>query len=157
MPTIHSRDQMETLHARMRTIRISRNLTLSQAASLSGGELSAIALGSYERGDRSVTASKLIAIAAIHQVPVAELFEPAKKYNEKSRITIDIRKILLATDPVAITVTSVLRSIARMRGDWNGEVISLRADDINNLSNFTGLGVEQIQSVTQLYAVTRSK
>jgi len=44
-----------------------------------------------------------------------------------------------------------------MRGDWNGEVISLRAQDINNLEVFTGLTSEQIQAVTAEYGFPRSK
>ena len=47
METIHAQTQMATLHTRMRLIRESRHLTLNQAAKLSKGQVSAIALGSY--------------------------------------------------------------------------------------------------------------
>lgn len=68
METIHAQTQIETLHMRMRLIRESRHLTLIQAAKLSKGRISAIALGSYERGDRSVSALKLITIANLYEV-----------------------------------------------------------------------------------------
>jgi malonyl CoA-acyl carrier protein transacylase len=58
---------------------------------------------------------------------------------------------------VAQKITEVLRKIARMRGDWNGEVISLRAHDINNMEVFTGLTPEQIQAVIAEYGFPRSK
>ena len=128
-----------------------------QAAKLSKGQISAIALGSYERGDRSVSAAKLIVIANLYQVPVAELFESPQKYIAEERISIDIRKILMTSNPQAQRITQVIRNIARMRGDWNGEVISLRAHDINNFEVFTGLTGDEIQKVIREYGFPRSK
>jgi transcriptional regulator with XRE-family HTH domain len=157
METIHAQTQIETLHTRMRLIRESRHLTLIQAAKLSKGQISAIALGSYERGDRSVSARKLIMIANLYEVPISQLFEPQRNFMPEERISIDLRKILTTTNPVAQKITEVLRKIARMRGDWNGEVISLRAHDINNMEVFTGLTPEQIQAVIAEYGFPRSK
>ena len=157
MTTIHTQPHIENLYARMRLIRESRNLTLVQAAKLSNGEISAIALGSYERGDRSVSARKLLTIARLYEVPISELFEAQQKYMTRERVSIDLRKIVTGADPIAKRITDVIRNIARMRGDWNGEVISLRAQDINNLEVFTGLTSEQIQAVTAEYGFPRSK
>ena len=157
METIHAQTQIETLHTRMRLIRESRHLTLIQAAKLSKGQISAIALGSYERGDRSVSARKLIMIANLYEVPISQLFEPQRNFMPEERISIDLRKILTTTNPVAQKITEVLRKIARMRGDWNGEVISLRAHDINNMEVFTGLTPEEIQAVIAEYGFPRSK
>ena len=104
-----------------------------------------------------MSASKLIVIANLYDVPVAELFESPKKYLTEERISIDIRKILMSSNPEAHKITQVIRNIARMRGDWNGEVISLRAHDINNLEVFTELTADQIQKVIREYGFPRSK
>jgi transcriptional regulator with XRE-family HTH domain len=157
METIHAQIQIETLNTRMRLIRESRHLTLVQAAKLSKGQISAIALGSYERGDRAVSARKLITIANLYEVPISELFEAPRNFMPEERISIDIRRILLTSNPAAQKFTEVLRNIARMRGDWNGEVISLRGQDVNNFQVFTGLTTEQIQQVVQDYKFPRSK
>jgi len=157
METIHAQTQIETLQTRMRLIRESRHLTLTQAAKLSKGQITAIALGSYERGDRSVSARKLITIANLYEVPISELFEPAHNFMPEERISIDLRKILTTSNPIAQKITEVLRNIARMRGDWNGEVISLRAQDISNFQVFTGLSAEQIKQVMADYQFPRSK
>lgn len=157
MTSIHAQSQIENLYTRLRLIRESRHLTLVQAAKLSQGQISAIALGSYERGDRSVSASKLIVIANLYDVPVAELFESPKKYMAEERISIDIRKILMTPNPEAQKIMQVIRNIARMRGDWNGEVISLRAHDINNFEVFTGLTGDEIQKLIREYGFPRSK
>ena len=157
METIHAQIQIETLNTRMRLIRESRHLTLVQAAKLSKGQISAIALGSYERGDRAVSARKLITIANLYEVPISELFEAPRNFMPEERISIDIRRILSTSNPAAQKFTEVLRNIARMRGDWNGEVISLRGQDVNNFQVFTGLTTEQIQQVVQDYKFPRSK
>jgi transcriptional regulator with XRE-family HTH domain len=157
METIHAQTQIETLQTRMRLIRESRHLTLTQAAKLSKGQITAIALGSYERGDRSVSARKLITIAKLYEVPVSELFEASLNFMPDERISIDLRKILTTSNPIAQKITEVLRNIARMRGDWNGEVISLRAQDISNFQVFTGLSAEQIKQVIADYQFPRSK
>ena len=157
MTTIHAQMDIENLYTRMRTIRESRHLTLRQAAKLSNGAISAIALGSYERGDRSVSARKLIAIARLYEVPISELFEAPKKYLAEERICIDIRKILTTSNPAAQKITEIVRNIARLRGDWNGEVISLRAQDIKNFELFTDIKSEEIQQVIREYGFPRSK
>jgi transcriptional regulator with XRE-family HTH domain len=157
METIHAQTQIETLQTRIRLIRESRHLTLTQAAKLSKGQITAIALGSYERGDRSVSARKLITIANLYEVPISELFEAPRNFMPDERISIDLRRILTTSNPVAQKITEVLRNIARMRGDWNGEVMSLRAQDINSFQVFTGLSTVEIQQVIADYQFPRSK
>ncbi len=157
METIHAQTQIETLSIRMRLIRESRHLTLVQAARLSKGQISAIALGSYERGDRAVSARKLITIANLYEVPISELFEAPRNFMPEEQVSIDVRKILTTSNPAAQKITEVLRNIARMRGDWNGEVISLRGQDINNFQVFTGLTPEEIKKVIAEYRFPRSK
>jgi transcriptional regulator with XRE-family HTH domain len=157
METIHAQTHIETLQTRMRLIRESRHLTLVRAAQLSKGQISAIALGSYERGDRSVSANKLFVIAQIYEVPISELFEVQPNFMPEERISIDVRKILTTNDPVAKAITEVVRNIARMRGDWNGEVISLRGQDINNFQLFTGLTTEAVKRIIEEYKFPRSK
>jgi transcriptional regulator with XRE-family HTH domain len=61
--------ELESLQKRLRQIREGQGLTLNQVAARSQGRISAIALGSYERGDRAISANKLIEIAHIYQVP----------------------------------------------------------------------------------------
>jgi len=157
MEHIEARTQIQTLHIRLRALRESKKYTLAQVATLSNGRVSAIALGSYERGDRAITADKLILIADLYSVPVSELFAPTKVYMSEMRISIDIRKILTTTNPAAQKIAEAVRNIARMRGDWNGEVISLRAMDLNSFLVFTGLAVEQIHEVINEYSFSRSK
>jgi hypothetical protein len=90
-------------------------------------------------------------------VPISELFEAQQKYMTQERVSIDLRKLVTGSDPIAKRITDVIRNIARMRGDWNGEVISLRASDVNHLEIFTGLSAAEIKKAMDEFGFPRSK
>jgi transcriptional regulator with XRE-family HTH domain len=149
--------QLLQLNLRLRFLRESRNLTLVQAAALSQGSISAMALGSYERGDRAITAAKLVAISQMYGVPLQELFAAPDKTIASNRITVDIRKMNVNASELSKRFSGVIAKIARMRSDWNGELISLRSEDLKNLSTFSGFSPEEISLITREYVIPRSK
>ena len=149
--------EIEQLCTRLRLIRESKNLTLAQAASLSGGAISAIALGSYERVDRSISATKLIQISQMYGVPVNELFSAPDKSVSQQRISVDLRKLRVNTDAKSQRFSLVIENVARLRRDWNGEVISLRTGDLQNLQTFTGFTVDEIDYIAKEYVFPRVK
>jgi len=149
--------QLLQLNLRLRFLRESRNLTLVQAAALSQGSISAMALGSYERGDRAITAAKLVAISQMYGVPLQELFAAPDKTIASNRITVDIRKVNGNASELSKRFSGVIAKIARMRSDWNGELISLRSEDLKNLSTFSGFSPEDISLITREYVIPRSK
>ena len=61
------------LGARLRAIRTQQHLSLHGVERKSGGKWKAVVVGSYERGDRSVTVAKLAELAEFYGVPVSEL------------------------------------------------------------------------------------
>jgi hypothetical protein len=93
----------------------------------------------------------------LYEVPISELFEAQQKYMTQERVSLDLRKLATGADPIAEKITAIIRNIARMRGDWNGEVISLRASDVNNLEIFTGLSAAEIKKAMDEFGFPRSK
>ena len=150
-------DQISQFQYRLRHIREGKNLTLAQAAELSKGAVTAIALGSYERGDRSISIGKLIAIADMYGIPISELFTPTDKEVINSTTTLDIRKLKRSNTELSNQVFSVVRRITQLRSDWNGEIISLRATDLTNLFVFSGISGDQLDSIRSEFAITRLK
>ena len=150
-------DQIDQFQNRLRRIREGKKLTLAQAAELSKGAVTAIALGSYERGDRSISIGKLLTIADMYGVPISELFTPSDKEVINSTTTLDIRKLKRSNTELSNQVFSVDRRITQLRSDWNGEIISLRATDLTNLFVFSGISVYQLDSIRSEFAITRSK
>lgn len=157
MTQIYTPDQIETVHIRLRQLREARRLTLLEVQRLSKGTVSAVALGSYERGDRQINVAKLIEIAHLYQLPASEFFGEKAPQIEERRITIDIRAITKSQKPEVLIVIGVLRKIAQRRGDWNGEVISLRSSDLDALSIFAGLSVNIVQEIVAEFSFARSK
>jgi transcriptional regulator with XRE-family HTH domain len=154
---MNSKDELAQLQRRLRSIRESKGLTLSQVAARSDGQISAIALGSYERGDRSITAQKLLELAQLYEIPAFELFSRPEDLMEKGRVVIDFRKLRADYDPAAAKLKEIVESIAAVRRDWNGEVISLREGDIKSLQIFADLSGAEINAMLNRYALTRSR
>ena len=144
-------DELLRFQRRLRAVREAQGLTLNQVAVLSSGTISAIALGSYERGDRSMSATKVLEIAKIYKIPVSELFEQPQKLVANKRVVIDYRKLNSGDDPNAQILLNVINKIASIRRDWNGELISLRESDIASLQIFTLLTTDQIQQMLKNY------
>lgn len=150
-------NQLEVLHLRLRKIRESKGWSLAQAANATHGEITAMALGSYERGDRSIAAHKLITLAKIYSVPVSELFSSNKEQPTNKTVTLDIRRLATSEKAHLRKVLPILHSIAHKRGDWNGEIISLRSTDVGNLAIFAGIEKHEIEELISTFSISRSK
>ena len=149
--------ELENLQQRLRQIRESQGLTLQDVATRSKGAISAIALGSYERGDRSISARKIMQIAHLYGLPVGELFNAADKNLEAGRVVIDLRKLTLSEDPMGKQLLIILKRIVAMRRDWNGEVISLRSGDISNLQTFAHFSSAELSHALKKFTLTKLK
>lgn len=134
---------IDQVSARLRAIRISKSLTLTDVESLSKGALKAVVLGSYERGARTLSVKKALAIAELYQVPVSQLFSDEAPFEVfvGDKAVIDLRAInRRALDEERsdngkyVLLSRMAQRIVRSRQDWNGEVLSLRQSDIENLS-----------------------
>jgi transcriptional regulator with XRE-family HTH domain len=127
------------IRRRIRQLRRERGLTLLAFEKLSGGRIRAVVLGAYERGDRAMSLNKVIEIAEVFGVELAHIIAPPSGRSDYLGLTqrhiYDLRA-LQSLKPCAekeILTRYILR-IAHQRGDWAGEIISLRRDDIDALS-----------------------
>jgi transcriptional regulator with XRE-family HTH domain len=149
--------QLAELRSRLRAVRRSKGLTLHQVSTQSQGSISAIALGSYERGDRSLSTQKLFEISELYQVPVAELITLPEKGIDSGRVIIDLRKLSQDGDVSNNAPRKIVQQIALLRHDWNGEVISLRSSDVGLLKIFAGYTDEEINHFLENFALTKLK
>lgn len=134
------------LGVRLRAVRRARELRLQDVEDLSSSRFKAVVVGSYERGDRAVSAHKLAALAAFYDVPVAELL-PDDGWSPVG--TMDVGNLQLSlpalqersSDPGVAALLRLVQHVRALRGDHQGQVVTLRADDLRTVAVTLGLEV----------------
>ena len=137
----------------LREIRLSKKWSLRDFEVASGGRIKDVVLGSYERGSRSISVSKLTIIAATYCVPMSAFFPTEPKIqpeNPPERVIIDLRKLrtalLTPQTRTVLLLDQFTKGIITQRNDWNGEVLSLRASDLQILSIMSAPESETLKS-----------
>ena len=131
--------------AKLKELRRSRGLTLEDCEITSGGKFKAVVLGSYERGSRAISLSKLTALADFYDVPIQYFFTSTKESTE-GRWIFDLRKLRACEVTVFPFnfLTNSLTRIAELRCDWEGEILSIRNGDRESFEILFGNDREQL-------------
>ena len=129
-------DYAKALGGKLRAIRQQQGLSLHGVEQKSGGRWKAVVVGSYERGDRAVTVQKLAELADFYGVPVAELLPEGSgvRHEAAGKIVLDLEKLYDVAGEALEYVARYARAIQQQRGDYNGRVLSIRADDLRSLA-----------------------
>jgi transcriptional regulator with XRE-family HTH domain len=137
---VDTHNQSQRLGRALRALRVARNWTLSDFERASGGRVKAVVIGSYERGSRSITVSKLQMIAAIYGVPMSAVLpiDSESSYAISESVIIDLRKLrstlAINTSKNLLNLNVFITGLVNARRDYNGEILSLRASDLNFLA-----------------------
>jgi transcriptional regulator with XRE-family HTH domain len=165
-------EQSERIRIRIRQLRRERGLTLRDFEEKSGGRIRAIVMGAYERGDRSMSLGKLIEISKVFGIELSHLIGSAEltqssgtpssgklsSATPSSRYIFDLRVLNSLDDsPQKVILLRYLSRIAEQRGDWGGEVISLRQSDIESLSRVIDNQTRTFEQWIQAQAITLTK
>lgn len=141
-----SASYQEALGERLRSIRTQQGLTLQQVEERSAGTWKAVVIGSYERGDRAVSVSKLAQLAQFYGVPVGELLPVRDDAGTSSvsapdsgKVMVDLTRLGNAEfDPELTSLSRYVTTIQVQRGDYNGRVLTLRREDVRALATVSG-------------------
>lgn len=152
--TVPTQPSARSVAERIRALRRERGWSLADVERLSRGSLKAVVLGSYERGDRTISLKRAIEIANVFSIPLTHLLAaPQKSAPVPTRATmmIDLRRVQsLAEQPVHTkdqtlhTLSSLLVWIANLRCDWNGEIMTLRESDRAILALMTMMDEDEL-------------
>jgi len=144
---------IESISARLRSIRNSRGWSLRDVESISHGQVKAVVLGSYERGSRTLSVRRALQLAEIYNVPFSSLFSEknAAPVLTKERVVLDLRSITRKFEDTHnqnssryAALVRFTQSIVRSRQDWNGEVLSMRDEDLALIALLLNLEAPQL-------------
>ena len=130
-------DYARALGSRLRAIRTQQGLSLHGVEERSNGRWKAVVVGSYERGDRAVTVQRLAELADFYGVPVQALLPdgaPSGSSEPPPRLVLDLERLMNVPAEKAGPLARYAQTIQTQRGDYNGRVLSIRADDLRSLA-----------------------
>ncbi len=120
---------------RLRQVRLERGWSLQEVERSSGGRWKAAVVGSYERGDRNISATRLLELAEFYGVRPADVLpgEQVPQGAVSATIVLDLRR-LEALGPRYAPLRRYLETIQLQRGDFNRRVLSVRNEDMRALA-----------------------
>ncbi len=158
--------------SRLRAVRKQTRRSLQAVEALSNQEFKASVLGAYERGERSISVPRLQRLAIIYGVPVDQLLPPppgssgnlwregtkerevapeqepaptngrALSWDATGKVTIDLTKLGKVSGPERDLLRRFLNMIQVQRQDFNGRMITIRADDVRAIACLFGVTPE---------------
>ena len=142
----------------LREIRERQGLTLREVEIKSHGRWRASVVGSYERGARKPALSKIIELCNFYGVSVSSLF--TNDVNSSAQRIIDLKALTRNPgDEVSSQISRFAFSLLNRRGDWNGQVLSLREDDLEVIAvilNMTEAELEKALALRGLLLKSKS-
>lgn len=146
---------------RLRAVRRQQRLSLQAVAAASGQEFKASVLGAYERGERAISVPRLQRLAALYDVPVDQLLpggavdaapaQRARSSHRSGRISIDLVQMRSASGDIVASLRRFVNAIQVERQDFNGQVLTIRLDDLRVIGATFGLGVdEMVERIAEL-------
>ncbi|MGH9283939.1 MAG: transcriptional regulator [Acidimicrobiales bacterium] len=138
---------------RLRFVRKQKRLSLQAVEASSNQEFKASVLGAYERGERSISVPRLQRLAQFYNVPVDQLLprdvngaltamgppgavngeermDDRGRDDARGRVTIDLTRLESIAAPERDLLRRYLGMIQVQRQDFNGRVLTIRAEDV---------------------------
>lgn len=144
-------DYAHALGARLRAVRNQQGLSLHGVEEKSAGRWKAVVVGSYERGDRAITVTKLAELAEFYSVPITDLLPDVQLGNGSaaggspaSKLVIDLERLAELPTYQAGPLARYAATIQAQRGDFQGRTLTIRAEDLRSLAVIYGVGAQSL-------------
>jgi len=136
---------------RLRAIRRQKKFSLQEVESISHEEFKASVLGAYERGERSISLPRLRRLADFYDVPIEQLLPKeveladGRSASTSSKLAIDLVKLATIDGSGFATLSRYLSMIQVQRGDFNGKVLTVRADDVRAIAVMLDVAIDDVR------------
>jgi len=138
---INDLEYARQLGSRLRAMREQRSWSLRDVQVASHGRFTGSAVGTYERGERGISAQRLSELAQLYGVPLERLLPetPSRRDDEADatrrpagpdKVVIDLVALEGRSEPELETIRHYLDAIKLRRGDFNGRVLTVRNSDV---------------------------
>jgi transcriptional regulator with XRE-family HTH domain len=155
--------------SRLRAVRKQMRLSLQAVEAMSDQEFKASVLGAYERGERAISVPRLQRLAKLYDVPVDQLLpqdddavarwgqsgerdgngstleaqararRAPRPWDGHEKVTIDLTKLNSVSGPERDLLRRFLSMIQVQRQDFNGRMITIRAEDLRAIACLFGV------------------
>ena len=151
--------------SRLRAVRKQMRLSLQAVEAMSDQEFKASVLGAYERGERAISVPRLQRLAKLYDVPVDQLLpqdddatlwgpngegngngespgrarRQLRPWDGQDKVTIDLTKLNSVSGPERDLLRRFLSMIQVQRQDFNGRMITIRAEDLRAIACLFGV------------------
>jgi transcriptional regulator with XRE-family HTH domain len=138
-------DFAEDLGKALGRARLARGLTLRQVTELSGGGFKATSVAGYERGERTISIERFIALCDVYGIPPqAVLADVVREAGERTDPLIDLTRLEALGRAERALVSEFVRQIRAQRRETPSQTIMLRQDDLDELANAVGTTRERL-------------
>jgi transcriptional regulator with XRE-family HTH domain len=137
---------------RLRAIRRQKKLSLQEVEAVSQEEFKASVLGAYERGERSISLPRLRRLADFYDVPIEQLLPKETQLTDghstaiSTKLAIDLVKLANIDGMGFATLSRYLSMIQVQRGDFNGKVLTVRADDVRAIAVMLDVAIDDVRA-----------
>ena len=150
---------------RLRAVRRQKRLSLQAVEKASRLEFKASVLGAYERGERTISVPRLQRLARLYRVPVDQLLPPdgamppsrnrgvpTHRTNGENpdadgkpfKVAVDLVRLSEVQGPERELLRRFLASVQVQRQDFNGEVLTIRSEDLRVMASMLGQNLETL-------------
>ena len=154
--------------SRLRAMRKQMRLSLQAVEAMSEQEFKASVLGAYERGERAISVPRLQRLAKLYDVPVDQLLpndditvggrwgvsgttddsgsghRAAAISAVPDKVAIDLTKLHTVSGPERDLLRRFLSMIQVHRQDFNGRMITIRAEDVRAIACLFGVTADSM-------------
>lgn len=127
----------EALGEVLRDARRRLGLTIREAAARSGTRFRPSAIGGYERGERAISLERFCDMAALYGIPPDRVLSDVLdrlRPEGRAEVVIDLTQLELLPGEEPRRAAELVDRVRRQRGSDAGDLISLRAGDLEALA-----------------------